>query len=69
MRALLEKLLDLPELAEIAASLAAGKTPQGVSGLAPVHRAQAAAALAHRLGRPLAVICAGETEEIGRAHV
>ena len=62
MRALLEKLLDLPELAEIAASLAAGKTPQGVSGLAPVHRAQAAAALAHRLGRPLAVICAGETE-------
>ena len=62
MNALLDQLLTIPELAELADALAAGRTPQGVSGLAPVHRALTAAALARRLGRPLAVICAGETE-------
>ncbi len=62
MKVLLDKLLDLPELRDLAQELERGRSPQAVSGLSPVHRAQAAAALAHRLARPLAVICTDEGE-------
>ena len=64
MEQFLKMLLQLPELTEIADTLAAGRTPIGVSGLAPVHKALVAAALAMQLERPLVALCADESGDL-----
>ena len=62
MDSLLRQLMELKELQELSALVQQGGTPALVTGLSPVHRAQAAAALAFATGRPLLVICADERE-------
>ena len=47
MEGLLKKLLQLSELRELAEQIEQGQCPVLVTGLSPVHRAQAAAAAAH----------------------
>ena len=44
------------------AALESGRSPVLITGLAPVHRALAAAALTAEEKRPVVVICADETE-------
>ncbi len=62
MEGLLHTLLQMDELREMAEDIEKGKTPLQVTGLAPVHRAQAAAALSRSAGRPLLMVCADEKE-------
>ena len=62
MEGLLEKLLQLSELRELAEQIEQGQCPVLVTGLSPVHRAQAAAAAAHAAGRPLLMLCTDERE-------
>ena len=62
MTQLLQALARLPELRELRETLEAGGGPCAVTGLSPVHRAMAAAALRCATGRPLAVLCADEGE-------
>ena len=62
MKGLLEKLLQLSELQEVINCVNQGQSPVLVTGLGPVHRAQAAAAIAHATDRPLLVLCADERE-------
>ena len=52
----------LPELRELAEAVEAGRCPASVSGLSPVHRAMAAAALRQTMQRPIVVLCADEGE-------
>ena len=53
MVGLLDTLLQMDELQEMAQDIEKGKTPLQVTGLAPVHRAPAAAALSRTTGRAL----------------
>ncbi len=62
MNGLLKKLLQLSELREMTEQIEAAQCPALVTGLGPVHRAQAAAAAAHTTGRPLLMLCADERE-------
>ncbi|MBR0312235.1 MAG: transcription-repair coupling factor, partial [Oscillospiraceae bacterium] len=52
----------LPELRELREAVEAGRCPASVSGLSPVHRAMAAAALHQAMQRPFVVLCADEGE-------
>ena len=52
----------LPELRELWEAIEAGRCPASVSGLSPVHRAMAAAALHQSTQRPLVMLCADEGE-------
>ena len=62
MNGLLEKLLTLPELRELAAEVHRTRCCAAVTGLSPVHRAMVAAALAEETKRPLLLLCADEKE-------
>ena len=62
MEQLLQTLLGIPEAGALAAAAEGGGCPAAVTGLAPVHRAQIAAALARESGRPLVVVCSDEGE-------
>ena len=62
MEQLLQTLLRIPEAEALAAAVEGGRCPAAVTGLAPVHRAQMAAALARSSGRPLVVVCSDEGE-------
>ena len=62
MDVLLKRLLQLSELREMTDQINAGHGPALLTGLGPVHRAQAAAAAAHATGRPLLMLCADERE-------
>ena len=62
MEQLLSELLKLSELKEMAQAIDAKGCPISATGLSPVVRAQAAAALAQTTGRPLLLICADEAE-------
>ena len=59
---LLSTLLNLPEVASLAEAVEKGDCPAAVTGLAPVHRAQLAAALAMQCKRQIVVVCADEAE-------
>lgn len=61
MENLLRALLQIPEVSALAEAVESGGCPAAVTGLSPVHRAQIAAALSHRTGRPLVMVCADET--------
>ena len=52
----------LPELRELREAVEAGRCPASVSGLSPVHRAMAVAALHQSMQRPFVVLCADEGE-------
>ena len=62
MESLLRQLMELKELQELSASVQNNDGPALVTGLSPVHRAMAAAALAAQTGRPLLMLCADERE-------
>ena len=62
MELLLNKLLEIPEAAALARAVGEGGCPAAVTGLAPVHKAHLAAALARSTGRPLVMVCADEGE-------
>ncbi len=62
MEQLLQTLLRIPEAGALAAAVEGGGCPAAVTGLAPVHRAQIAAALAAESGRPLVMVCSDEGE-------
>ena len=62
MEALLRELLQLNQLKQLAEDIRAGETPVSISGLSPVHRAQAEAVLLRECGRPLLVLCSDEGE-------
>jgi len=62
MRELLRAVLALPEAKEAAETFAAGKKAVAITGLAQIHRAHMAAALAMEMERPLVMICSDETE-------
>jgi transcription-repair coupling factor (superfamily II helicase) len=62
MDQLLFALSRLPEFQQLAAALDNGLSPAAVSGLSPVHRAYFAAALRRQSGRPVALLCADESE-------
>ncbi len=62
MEQLLQTLLAIPEAGALAAAVEGGRCPAAVTGLAPVHRAQIAAALAAETGRPLVMVCSDEGE-------
>ena len=62
MEQLLQTLLRIPEAGALAAAVDGGLCPAAVTGLAPVHRAQIAAALAADSGRPLVMVCSDEGE-------
>ncbi len=59
---LLQAIAALPELRELAEAVDAGRCPASVSGLSPVHRAMAAAALRQTTERPFVMLCADEGE-------
>ena len=67
MEHLLRELLQLNEVQEILQHIAHGESPAAVTGLAPVHRAQMAAALRHAAGRPLLMLCSDEKEAARQA--
>ncbi len=62
MEGLMRVLWQMPELQEIWNHIETGETPVTVTGLSPVHRAQLAAALRLRSGRPLLMLCSDERE-------
>jgi len=62
MEALLKELLQIPELQELAQNVERGDCPAVLTGTAPVHRSQAAAALSRATGRPLVFLCHDEAE-------
>ena len=62
MESLLQSLLRIPEVEALASAVESGDCPAAVTGLGGVHRAQAAAAAAHRTGRPLVMVCTDESE-------
>jgi len=64
MEQLLQTLLTIPEAGALAAAVDSGACPAAVTGLAPVHRAHIAAALAAETGRPLVMICSDEGEAV-----
>ncbi|MBD5153629.1 MAG: transcription-repair coupling factor [Oscillibacter sp.] len=62
MEKLLEVLLRIPEAEALAQAVESGGCPAAVTGLGGVHRAQIAAAMSARTGRPLVMVCSDETE-------
>ena len=63
MTGLLERLSALPQVQELLAALnGSGPCCAAVTGLSPVHRAMAAAALTAKTGRPLLLLCADEKD-------
>ena len=63
MTGLLERLSALPQVQELLAALnGSGTCCAAVTGLSPVHRAMAAAALTAKTGRPLLLLCADEKD-------
>jgi transcription-repair coupling factor (superfamily II helicase) len=60
MHILFDQILNNREAAALPGMLESGGLPALVSGLSAVHRANLAAALKTRLGRPLAVVCPDE---------
>ncbi len=62
MEQLLNELLKLSEFHELVQAVSTKGCPASVTGLSPVVRAQAAAALAQATGRPLLMLCADEAE-------
>jgi len=62
MKQLLQYLLQIPEVSALAAAADSGECPAAATGLAPVHRAQVAAAVARQSGRPLVMVCTDEGE-------
>ena len=62
METLLRELLKMQEMQSILAHIKSGECPLLVTGLSPVHRSQAAAALSLGAGRPLVMLCADEKD-------
>ena len=62
MKQLLKHPLQIPEIAALAAAAEKGECPAAATGLAPVHRAQVAAAVSMQSGRPLVMVCTDEGE-------
>ncbi len=62
MELLLKKLLEIPEANSLATAVEGSGCPAAVTGLASVHKAQMAAALALRTGKPLVMVCTDEGE-------
>ncbi len=62
MEQLLNFLLTIPEVKALAEAVEGGGCPAAVTGLGGVHRAQTAAAVSKRTGRPLVMICSDESE-------
>ena len=62
MQTLLQTLLQIPEAASLAAAVEQGGCPAAITGLAPIHRAQLAAAVSTAAHRPLVMVCADESE-------
>ncbi len=62
MQNLIDLLLTLPQVRELAQAVEHGDCPAQITGLGPVHRAQIAAAVCHATGRPLLMLCADERE-------
>ncbi|MBE6908021.1 MAG: transcription-repair coupling factor [Ruminococcaceae bacterium] len=62
MRQLCSAFAELPELRALTEAVEAGRCPVSVTGLSPVHRAMAAAALRQKTERPVVVLCADEAE-------
>ena len=62
MENLLQELLSLPQLRELAEAVARGDCPAQITGLSSVHRAQMAATLRKATSRPLLMLCADERE-------
>ena len=62
MKLLLNILNEVPEYLRLTAALEAGRSPVEVAGLSPVHRAHFAAGLLERLGCPVVLVCADESE-------
>ena len=61
MNILFDQILHIREAAALPSLLESGGLPALISGLGAVHRANLAAALRGRSGRPLVVICADDT--------
>ena len=59
---LIDLLLTLPQVRELAQAVARGDTPAQLTGLGPVHRAQIAAAVRQAAQRPLLMLCADERD-------
>ena len=68
MDQLLKKIREIPEVSALAEAIESGACPAAAVGLAPVHRAQTAAALARASDRPLVMVCADETEALRLAE-
>ncbi|MCI8329963.1 MAG: transcription-repair coupling factor [Oscillibacter sp.] len=62
MKYFLEKLMALPEAAELLRRVEGGGCPAAVAGLQPVHRACLGAAVAQAAGRPAVFVCGDEGE-------
>ena len=62
MEQLLRTLLQIPEAAEAADALEEGRYPVAITGLAAIHRAQLAAALAWKERKIPVVLCSDEGE-------
>ena len=62
MNRLIQITAEESAIAATRAALEKGRSPALITGLAPVHRALAAAALVTDSGRPVVVICADDTE-------
>ena len=62
MKALKNALANIPEIAELMQRIEGGRCPVAVTGVAPVHRSQIAAAVALELDRPLVMVCPDEKE-------
>ena len=60
MEQLLRMLLTIPEVSALVRAVERGGVPRRRHRAGPVHRAQAAAALALETGRPLVMVCADE---------
>ena len=58
MRQLLQAILQIPEAAGAAQALREGRQPVAITGLAAIHRALLAAALAMDAGRVPVMLCA-----------
>ncbi|MCD8144338.1 MAG: transcription-repair coupling factor [Oscillospiraceae bacterium] len=62
MKTLLTILNRVPEFRELLADIDNGRCPLAVSGLSQIHRAHIAAAIQAEQNRPVAVVCADDTE-------
>ena len=62
MRQLLNTLTAIPEAKSLMTALERGDCPAAITGLAPIHRAQMAAAVSTAADRPLVMVCTDEGE-------